>query len=214
MAHRSNIARIPTMKLYYAPGACSMAVHIALVEAGVPFDVAAVDLKAKTIAGDGDYWAVNAKGSVPALQLDDGAVLTEVGALLQYVADLNPGSGLAPPHGTLARYQLVEWINFIATEIHKTFGPLWNPQLAPDVREATHQLLLRRFDYAGKRLASTPYLMGDTFTVADAYLYTMLVWTKFVKFDLSARPALQDYMKRIAARASVQQVRTVESGGK
>lgn len=202
------------MKLYYSPGACSMAVHIALVEAGVSFEVAAVDLKAKTVAGGGDYWAVNDKGSVPALQLDDGAVLTEVGALLQYVADLNPGSGLAPPHGTRARYQLVEWINFIATEIHKTFGPLWNPHLAADVRDATLQQLLRRFDYAAKRLASTPYLMGDTFTVADAYLYTMLVWTKFVKLDLSARPALQEYMKRIAARASVQQVRKVESGGK
>jgi glutathione S-transferase len=202
------------MKLYYSPGACSMAVHIALVESGVPFDVVAVDLKAKTIAGGGDYWAINGKGAVPALQLDDGAVLTEVGALLQYVADLNPGSGLAPPHGTLARYQLIEWINFIATEVHRTFGPLWSPQLAPEAREATLQQLLRRFDYAGKRLASTAYLMGDTFTVADAYLYTMLVWTKFVKLDLSARPVLQEYMKRIAARASVQWVRAVESGGK
>ena len=199
------------MKLYYAPGASSMAVHIALVEAGVPFDLVAVDLTTKTLAGGGDFLAISEKGAVPALQLDDGAVLTEAGALLQYVADLNPGSGLAPPHGTLARYQLAEWINYIGTEIHANFGPLWKADLAADAREATHRQLLRRFDYAAKRLASTPFLMGDTFTVADAYLYMMLVWTKFVKLDLSGRPALQDYMKRIAARPSVQQVRAAEA---
>jgi len=199
------------MKLYYAPGASSMAVHIALVEAGVPFDLVAVDLRTKTVAGGGDFLAVSAKGAVPALELDDGAVLTEAGALLQYVADLNPGSGLAPPHGTLARYQLAEWINYIGTEIHATFGPLWKPQVSAETREATHQQLLRRLDYAAKRLASTPYLMGDTFTVADAYLYMMLVWTKFVKLDLSARPVLQEYMKRIAARPAVQAVRAAES---
>ena len=199
------------MKLYYAPGASSMAVHLALCESGVKFDAVRVDLKARTVAGGGDYSAVSEKGAVPALELDDGAVLTEVGALLQYVADLNPGAGLAPPHGTMDRYRLVEWINFIATEIHAAFVPLWKSDLTAEAKEATRQQLLRKFGYVAKRLASTPYLMGETFTAADAYLYTVLVWTKFVKLDLASLPALTDYMKRIAARPSAQKVRAVES---
>jgi glutathione S-transferase len=199
------------MKLYYAPGASSMAVHLALCESGVPFDAVRVDLKTRTVAGGGDYRAVSEKGAVPALELDDGAILTEVGALLQYVADLNPGAGLAPPHGTMDRYRLVEWINFIATEIHAAFVPLWKSDLTAEAKEATHQQLLRKFGYVAKRLASTPYLMGETFTAADAYLYTVLVWTKFVKLDLASLPVLTGYMKRIAARPSAQKVRAAES---
>lgn len=199
------------MKLYYAPGACSFAAHIALIESGLPFTAVAVDLKAKRTADGEDFLAISDKGSVPALQLDDGAVLTEVSAVLQYIADLAPGSDLAPAHGTFARYRLAEWLNFIATEIHKTFGPLWNPAITEEAKAAVHKTLTRRFDYVAKRLAATPWLMGDVFTVADGYLYTMLVWTKFVKFDLAPWPALQDYMARMGARPAVQQARAAES---
>ncbi len=192
------------MKLYYSPGACSLASHIALNEAGLPYEAVKVDLKNKHIPGGGDYLAINEKGSVPALGLDDGGVLTESAVILQYVADQNPGSGLAPAHGTFARYRFAEWLNYIATEIHKGFGPLWHPQ-TDEARAATRAALFKRFDYVEKRLASTPFLMGDAFTVADAYLFTILNWTNFLKMDLSPWPGLQQFMARVRARPAVAQ---------
>ncbi|MEO8756116.1 MAG: glutathione transferase GstA, partial [Casimicrobiaceae bacterium] len=160
------------LKLYYSPGACSLASHIALNEAGLAYEAVKVNLGTKQAANGADYLAVNAKGYVPALVLDDGGVLTESAVVLQFIADQNPGSGLAPAHGTFARYRLAEWLNFIATEIHKGFGPLWNAANTDAVKDAARKSLFGKFDYVDKRLASTPYLMGDTFTVADAYLFT------------------------------------------
>lgn len=191
------------MKLYYTPGTCSMAVHIALHEAGMPFDAEKVDLRAKRTAAGEDFLQVNPKGSVPALRLDDGAIITEVGTLLQYVADRKPESGLAPPPGTIERYRLLEWISFLATEIHKGFGPLWNPQVSDEVRTATVTQLGRHFDYVAGRLAGPSHLIGDRFSVADAYLFTLLGWTDLHKIDTSRWPVLQTYQRRLAARPAV-----------
>jgi glutathione S-transferase len=193
----------PKMKLYYAPGACSLASHIALEEAGLPYTLAKVDLRTKQVEGGGDYLAVNEKGSVPALALDSGGVLTENAIVLQYIADQNPGAALAPAAGTFDRYRLAEWLNFIATEIHKGWGPLWKPQNPEEVKDAARAAIAKRFDYVGKRLASTPYLMGDTFTVADAYLFVMLNWTEVLKFDLGKWPVLRQFQARVAARPAV-----------
>ncbi len=191
------------MKLYYAPGACSLACHIALDEAGLPFEAVRVDLATKEIEGGGDYLAINDKGYVPALVLDDGGTLTENAVVLQFIADHNPGAGLAPAHGTFARYRLIEWLNYIATEVHRGFGPLWNPRNPEEVKDAARRQLGKRFDYVNKRLAESPYLMGDTFTVADAYLFTILTWTRALKIDMAHWPALQQFMTRVAGRPAV-----------
>ncbi len=191
------------MKLYYAPGACSLASHIALEEAGLAYALEKVDLRAHTTADGGDYLAINPKGYVPALGLDDGGVLTENAIVLQYVADQNPGSALAPQHGTFARYRLGEWLAYIATEIHKSFGPLWNPASSDAVKDHARRNLAKRLAYVEKRLASTPFLMGDTFTVADAYLFVMLTWTGRVDVDLAPFPALRAFRDRVRARPAV-----------
>ena len=193
------------MKLYYAPGACSLAAHIALEEAGLAYQLAKVDLGTKSIKGGGDYRAVNEKGSVPALELDDGGVLTENAVVLQYIADQNPGAALAPQPGTFARYRLAEWLNFIATEIHKSFGPMWNPQSSQEVKDATWAKLSARFDWIVGELGEQDYLLGG-FSVADAYLFTCLNWTNFLKIPLTPWPALEAYLARIAARPAVQRV--------
>ncbi len=192
------------MKLYYSPAACSLASHIALVETGVPFQVVKVNLRNKTADGGDDFHGINAKGYVPALKLDDGSVLTEGGAILQYVADRKPEAKLAPAWGTMDRYRLQEWLTFIGTEIHKGFSPLWNPNLSEDAKKAAVERLSLRLDWLAKEIGHRQYVMGDTFTVADAYLFTVLNWSAPLKFDLSRWPALQAYHKRIAARASVQ----------
>lgn len=191
------------MKLYYSPGACSMAVHIALREAGMAFDLDKVDLKAKKAASGEDYYQVNAKGYVPALRLDDGQVLTEDAVLLQYVADQRPESGLAPRFGSMERYRLMEWLNFISSEIHKTLGALFNPAITPEWRADRVALFGRRADWLAGRLGNQPYLMGDQFTVADAYLFTVLRWCALHKIDTGKWPVLNDYMARIAARPAV-----------
>jgi glutathione S-transferase len=191
------------MKLYYSPGACSLASHIALDEAGLPFEAVQVDLGTKEVAGGGDYLAVNDKGYVPALVLDDGGTLTESAVILQFIADQNPGADLAPAHGTFARYRLIEWLNYIATEIHKGFGPLWNPRNPDEVKDAARRQLGKRFDYVNRRLGASPYLMGDAFTVADAYLFTVLCWTRTLKIDMAHWPALKQFMARVAARPAV-----------
>ena len=192
------------MKLYYAPGACSLAAHIALRESGLPYQLARVDLRQHTVHG-ADFYAINAKGYVPVLELDDGQRFTEVAVILQYIADRNPGT-LAPAFGTIARYRLMEWINFIATEIHKGLGPLWKPT-TPDAYKATVLASVGgRFDHVVQALGAKPYLMGDAFTIADAYLFTIVNWHRFLAFDIDRWPALQEFQSRVAARPSVHKV--------
>ena len=191
------------MKLYYSPGACSVSPHIVLLEAGLPYTLEKVDLKAKKTAGGADYLAINSKGAVPALELDDGRVLTEGPAVVQYLADLKPETGLAPRAGTFERYQLMEILNYITSEVHKGFGPLFNPATSAEVREATVAALAKKFDWLTGYLGKKNFLLGDTFTVADAYLFTLLNWTGFVKIDLSKWPALAAYHARVAQRPKV-----------
>lgn len=198
------------MKLYYFPGACSLAVHIALREAGLPFDLEKVDLATRKTENGGDFLAVNPKGYVPALLLDDGQVLTEDQVILQYLADRKPESGLAPPLGSMERYRLMEWLAFIATEVHKAFGPLWNPGTPEPTRQAAIAQLSRRFDYLAECLSGKEWLYGDRFTVADAYLCTMLGWTEYHKIDLGNWPVLADYAGRAKDRPAVRQAMQAE----
>lgn len=191
------------MKLYYYPGACSLAVHIVLREAGHTFSLDRVDLSAKTTADGEDYKLVNAKGYVPALCLDDGQVLTEAAVILQYLADLKPESGLAPPAGVMARYRLMEWLNFTASELHKTLGALFNVRITPEWKEHQIALFGRRADWLAGQLADRPYLLGAQFSVADAYLYTVVNWCNLFHIDLSPWPALQAFMARTGARPAV-----------
>ncbi len=192
------------MKLYYAPGACSMASHIVLHETGLPFEIEKVDFATKKTAGGDDFMQINPKGYVPAVRLDDGGILTESGTVLQYIADRKPGSGLAPEAGTMERYRLQEWLTFIGTEIHKTFSPLFNKAAAEEVKTNARNLLNKRLGYVETQLANKPYLMGDSFSVADAYLFTVANWSKFTGLDLGPFPKLREYMARVAARQTVQ----------
>jgi glutathione S-transferase len=197
------------MKLYYSPGACSLASHIVLCELGVAFRRVAVSLKRKTTADGEDFLAVNPKGYVPALGLDEGGVLTEGPAILQYLADLRPELGLAPANGTMARYRLQEWLGFINSELHNAFGPLFDPTAPDESRERARSALARRFTWVAGQLAG-PYLMGAAFTVADAYLYTVLTWTRHVGPPLETWPALEDYLARIGQRESVRAAHEAE----
>jgi len=198
------------MQLYFSPGACSLASHITLREAGLPFDLKRADLKAKKIEDGSDYLAINSKGSVPALKLDNGQVLTEGVAIMQYLADQKPESGLAPKNGTLERYRVQEWLNYITSEVHKGFSPLWNPTIDPAVKEYTTTNLFKKFDWLAPQLANRKYLTGDTFTVADAYLFTVLNWSNFLGMDLARWPALKEYIARVAARPKVQEAMEAE----
>ena len=193
------------MKLYYAPGACSLAPHIALCEAGLPHQLEKVDLAAKRTEGGADYTEINPKGYVPALALDDGQVLTEVSAVVQYVADQAPGSGLAPPPGTPERYKLLEWLGFVATELHKGFGPLWKPDTPDAYKPVVRDSLAKRFGYLDGQLVDRDHLLGPGFTVADAYCFTILNWTNFHGIDLAAFPNVGAYVGRVAARPEVRQ---------
>lgn len=191
------------MKLYYSPGACSLSPHIVLCEAGLAHELVKVDLKTKRTEHGDDFNAVNPKGYVPTLALDDGSVLTEGPAIVQYLADLAPAAGLVPAAGTLDRVHLQEWLNFISTELHKGFTPLF--QGAPSEWQASvRNGLNKRFGYLAAILERQPYLMGEEFSVADAYLFTILNWTKWVKLDLATWPALGAYLARVAARPGVQ----------
>lgn len=191
------------MKLFYAPGACSMSPHIALVEAGLPFTLHKVDLKQKRVDSGEDYNGVNGKGYVPALELDDGQVLTEGPAIVQYIADQKPAAGLAPAPGTMERYKLQEWLNFVTAELHKGMGSLFNPAQTPEWKEAVKATLTKRIDWLSKQLAGRKYLQGDTFSVADGYLFTVLSWAGHVGFDLSRWPVVQEYVARVGARPKV-----------
>jgi glutathione S-transferase len=191
------------MKLYFSPGACSLSPHIALREAGLTFDTMKVDLATKQVADGTDFKAINPKGYVPVLQLDDGSVLTEGPAIVQYIADQAPVSKLAPAAGTLERYRLMEWLNYITSEMHKSFSPLFNPQASDELKTLVRDALAQRFDYLSTQLQGKPYLMGETFTVADGYLFTVLGWTVPTQIDLSKWPVLTAYVDRIAARPAV-----------
>lgn len=198
------------MKLYFSPGACSMSPHIVLHEAGLDFDTERVDLRKKLTAGGADFTAINPKGYVPALALEDGSLLTEGPAIVQYLADLVPERRLAPPAGSIERYRLMEWLNFISTEVHKNFSPLFNPAASEDMKQTALAALEKRFRYMAGALEGRDYVLGETFSVADAYLFTVLNWTFPVKLDLAAWPVLQAYHARIGARASVQKVLRAE----
>lgn len=191
------------MKLYYAPGACSLSPHIVLREAGLPFSLEKTDLKSKRTASGADFLAVNSKGSVPALELDDGAVLTEGAAIIQYLADLKPESGLAARPGTLERYRLMEMINYIASEVHKGFSPLFNPATPPDSRKIAADNLAKRFDWLSAEMKDRRFVLGTAFTVADAYLFTVLRWSKLVGIDLGKWPVLAGYLARVGERPQV-----------
>jgi glutathione S-transferase len=191
------------MKLYYAPGACSQAPHIALRELDLPVELVKVDLMKHTLPDGSDFRAVNPKGYVPLLEFDDGTRLAEASVILQYVADLRPGT-LAPAFGTTERWKLMEWLAFIATEVHKGFGPLWNPRTPPEGRELAQRALANRFGLIAPALASQPYLMGSGFSIADAYLFVVLNWSGMLKVDLAPWPALEDFQARVAARPAVQ----------
>ena len=198
------------MKLYFSPGACSLSPHIVLLEAGLPFSLDKVDLKAKTTASGQDYRTINAKGYVPALQLDSGEVLTEGPAIVQYLADLAPEKNLAPANGTVARAQLQSFLNFVGTEIHKNYSPLFDPSAGEEVKERARAALIKRYGYVNNMLKDSDYLGGNQFSVADAYLFVVTSWAGFLKFDLSAFPQLLAFQKRIGARPAVQQALRAE----
>jgi glutathione S-transferase len=198
------------MKLYYSPGACSLSPHIVLAESGLSYDVEKVDFSTMKTERGADFAKINPKGYVPVIALDNGQVLTEGSAIVQYIADQVPHKKLAPPAGTMERYRLMEWLNFIATELHKGFSPLFNANLPDDMRKKAMDRLHSRIGIVAKQLDKTRYLMGDTFTVADAYLFTILRWAPGVKLDLSSWPILKSYQDRMEGRPAVYETLTGE----
>ena len=198
------------MKLYYSPGACSLSPHIALLEAGLPYELIKVDLRAKKTESGDDYLAVNPKGQVPALRLESGELVTEGPVIVQMIADKAAGKGLAPAHGSAERYKLQEWLTYINSEVHKSFGPIFSPVLADDAKAFFKDRVMGKFKYVDSQLAGRDYLMGKQFTVADGYLFTMLSWADRMKFDLSGMPNLVAYRDRVAARPMVQAALTKE----
>jgi len=195
------------MKLYITPGACSLASNIALREAGIPFEMSKVDKRTKRVDGV-EFVTINSKGYVPALRLDDGQVLTENVAVLQYIADLNPAAKLAPPAGTLERYRLQEWLSFINSEVHKTFSPLFSSEATEETKTYARNYLAKRLAYLDNALGDNTYLMGEQFTVADAYLFTVLGWGVHVAVDIG--PRLKSYVDRSRARPKVIEAMTAE----
>jgi len=192
------------MKLYFAPGACSLSPHIVLQEAGIAAEVEQVDNREKKTKSGKDYWTINPKGQVPALQLDSGEILTEGPVIVQYLADQKPGTGLVPAAGTIERYRVQEWLNFITSELHKSFGPIFRPTTPDAYKAISKENIGKRFDWLDKQLAGRPYLMGDRFTVADAYLFTVLRWSSRIEIDVAKWLNLQAYMDRVGARPKVQ----------
>lgn len=191
------------MKLYYTPGASSLAAHIALREAGLAFDMEKVDLREKKTESGKDFYQVSAKGAVPALQLDNGQVLTEGAAVLQYVADQAPDKKLAPEPGSMPRYRLMEWLNLIATELHKNYSPFFNPAMPDPCKEIFRGNLNRYYDVVETQLSQTAFLLGDTFSVADAYLFTVTRYADFAGLDLAKWPSLQAFQTRMGSRPAV-----------
>ncbi len=200
------------MKLYYSPGACSLASHITLAETGTAYETEQVSTKDKA-----KLTSIHAKGYIPLLKMDNGEILSEGCAILQYIADQKPESGLMPKAGTLERYRALEWLNFIATEVHKGFGPLWAVEsLVPDVaaregfKTAVKARLATRFDWIDQQLAGREYLMGKNFTVCDAYLFTCFSWSKYVDFDTTAWKNITAWSSRVYARPAVQRAMQAE----
>jgi glutathione S-transferase len=198
------------MKLYYTPGACSLSPHIALLEAGLPYDLVKVDLRAKKLENGDDFLKVNPKGQVPVLALDSGELVTEGPVIIQMIADKAAGKNLAPARDSAERYKLLEWLNFITTELHKSFGPMFSPVLADEAKAFFKDRVMGKFRYVESQLAGRDYLMGSHFTVADGYLFTMLSWADRMKFDLSDMPNLLAYKARVGARPKVQEALTKE----
>jgi glutathione S-transferase len=198
------------MKLYYAPGACSLSPHIALLEAGLPYDLVKVDLRAKKLENGDDFLKVNPKGQVPVLGLDSGELVTEGPVIVQMIADKAAGKNLAPARDSAERYKLMEWLNFVTTELHKNMGPLFSPVLSDDAKTFFKDRTMGKFKYIDSQLAGRDYLMGKQFTVADGYLYTMLRWADGHKMDLAGLPNLVAYTARVAARPKVQEALTKE----
>jgi len=198
------------MKLYYAPAACSQAPHIVAREAQLPIELAKVEFPSKRTAEGEDLYAVNPKGAVPALRLDDGSVLTENAVILQYLADRAPGSELALPAEGIERYRLLEWLNFIATELHKGFGPLWNPATPDAFKDATREALGKKFDYLQEKIGEGPYILGERFSILDAYAFAVLNWSGMHGFDIGRWPGLAAYLQRIAERPAVRETLRAE----
>ena len=192
------------MKLYYSPGACSLSPHIVACEAELPIELIKVDLENKRTESGEDFWQLNPNGYVPLLILDDGNTLTEGPAIVQYLADQVSGKKLIPPAGTFERYQLQQWLNFISTEIHKSFSPLFNPVAPEEAKELAIDILNRRLETVAEQLSSKPFLLGENFSVADAYLFVTLSWGKYVNVDISRWPSLVRYSDRISERPAVQ----------
>ena len=199
------------MKLYYSPGACSMAPHIVATEAGIKVDLVKVDIPNKKTEDGGDFYKINPKGYVPALQLDDGSVLTEVGVICQYLADQKPESGLMAKPGSMERYRQMEALNFAATEVHKQIGALFNPKMTPEMKEVQMGTIEKRLNPFEMSLEGKQFVMGDKYTAADAYLFTVLNWTNPLKIDVGAKwPNIKAYMGRVAARPKVQETLKAE----
>lgn len=198
------------MKLYYSPAACSLSPHIALREAGLTFSLEKVDLKTHRTASDADFTRINPKGYVPALQFDDGTLLTEGAAIVQWIADEVPEKHLAPAPGTLERYRLIEWLNYVGTELHQSMVGLFAADLPEATRTALVARIGRRLDYLEQQLAGKTWLMGDHFTVADAYLFTVLNWAPWLKLDIAKWTTLGAYLGRVAARPCVQEALKAE----
>jgi glutathione S-transferase len=193
------------MKLYYSPGACSLSPHIALLEAGLPYDLVKVDLRAKKLENGDDYLKVNPKGQVPALALDSGELVTEGPVIVQMIADKVPARNLAPARDSAERYKLLEWLTYTNSELHKNIGPMFSPLLSDDAKAFFKDRAMGKFKYVDGRLAGHDYLLGKQFTVADAYLFVMLNWAERMKFDLSGLSNLLTYKDRVAARPKVQE---------
>jgi glutathione S-transferase len=198
------------MKLYYSPGACSLSPHIALLEAGLPYDLVKVDLRAKKLENGDDFWTVNPKGQVPALALDSGELVTEGPVIVQMIADRAAAKHLAPERDSAERYKFLEWLNFITTELHKNFSPLFQPVIPDDVKNFFKDRLIAKFKYIDSRLAGRDYLMGKQFTVADGYLFVMLTWAERLNLDLAGFANLMAYKARIAARPKVKEALSKE----
>jgi len=191
------------MKLYYAPGACSLSPHIVLCEAGLPVELIKVDLGSKRTADGADFRKINGKGYVPAIELENGQYLTEGPAIVQYIADKVPERRLIPAAGTLERYRAIEWLNFISTELHKQYSPLFDSTLDAGLRTRQRERVQNRLEWVAGQLGANPYLMGKDFTVADAYLFTVLSWNGHVGIDLAKWPTLATYQARVGARTNV-----------
>ena len=199
------------MKYSFNPSVCSLSPHIALREAGLNFELVKVDIRAHTVADGSDYYQINPKGYVPVLMLDNGELLTEGAVICEYIADLNPSANLAPPLGTMARTRLREWMAFISTEVHKGFSPLFNPSMTDELKAMARTRLAGRLEWIVKQLGDKPYLTGDTFTIADGYLFTVLGWGKWTGVDIAQWPSLVSYVERIAARPKVIEAMAAEA---